>query len=187
MVYVDNMNAKYRGMIMCHMIADTHDELIAMVDTIGVQRKHIQYAGTKNEHFDICLTKKRKALAAGATEVSMMHLGHILEEVNGPGYITHEPGAIIPKDMSMAQQVIYFETNPDWKGSDQITVKVNGQLYLIPHYCLADALGHMPDEFYPCSRKAWAKHPLYLTSVEMVKDAIGAGEDRFKAFIYYGH
>jgi hypothetical protein len=70
MVYVDDFNAKYRGMIMCHMIADTTEELLGMVDKIGVQRKWIQDAGTPYEHFDICLTKKKKAIEFGAKEVN---------------------------------------------------------------------------------------------------------------------
>lgn len=70
MVYIDNYNAGFQGMVMCHMVADTTEELLAMVDTIGVQRKWIQYLGTYNEHFDICLAKKALALKAGAVEIS---------------------------------------------------------------------------------------------------------------------
>lgn len=93
MVYIDNFNARYRGMKMCHMIADSTAELLAMVDKIGVQRKWIQDAGTYNEHFDICQNKKAKAIQLGATEVTMMQLGRILLERPGhPLYIpkTHE-------------------------------------------------------------------------------------------------
>lgn len=61
MVYIDNFNAPYRGMIMCNMIADTTEELLQMVDKIGVNKKWIQDAGTYNEHFDICQSKKAKA------------------------------------------------------------------------------------------------------------------------------
>ena len=68
-VYVDNMEAPFRGMKMCHMVADTTTELLAMADRIGVQRKWIQKPGTIYEHFDICLSKKTLALKAGAKEI----------------------------------------------------------------------------------------------------------------------
>jgi len=68
-VYVDNFNAKYRGMIMCHVIADSTEELLDMMDKIGVQRKWIQDAGTYSEHFDICLSKKAIAVKPGAIEI----------------------------------------------------------------------------------------------------------------------
>jgi len=56
-VYVDNMRAIYGRMVMCHMVADTTAELLAMADTIGVARKWLQHAGTYREHFDIALSK----------------------------------------------------------------------------------------------------------------------------------
>lgn len=73
-VYVDNWNARFRGMIMCHMIADTHDELIAMVRKIDVKIKWLQSAGTYREHFDICLNKRRLAIHHGAIEVTQKEL-----------------------------------------------------------------------------------------------------------------
>jgi hypothetical protein len=79
-VYVDNMRAKVRGMVMCHMLADSSDELLAMADRIGVDRKHLQDAGTYREHFDICLTKRSAAVAAGALEVSMPTMGRIIRD-----------------------------------------------------------------------------------------------------------
>lgn len=69
MVYVDNMNARFGRMLMCHMIADTHEELVEMADRIGVARKWIQDEGTPREHFDICLGKKKLAVYAGAAEI----------------------------------------------------------------------------------------------------------------------
>ncbi len=77
-VYVDNMRAAYGRMKMCHMIADTTEELLAMADRIGVQRKWLQKAGTAHEHFDIALSKRRIAVAAGAVEVTFMDLGRII-------------------------------------------------------------------------------------------------------------
>lgn len=70
MVYIDNFNAPFGRMIMCHLVADTTEELLAMVDKIGVQRKWIQYPNTYNEHFDICLGKKKKAIELGAKEIT---------------------------------------------------------------------------------------------------------------------
>ena len=69
---------------MCHMIADSTEELLAMADKIGVQRKWIQKAGTYDEHFDICQSKKAKAIQLGAQEVTMMELGRML--VKRPGH-----------------------------------------------------------------------------------------------------
>lgn len=77
-VYVDNMRASYGRMKMCHMIADSTDELLAMADKIGVARKWLQKAGTAHEHFDIALTKRDLAVKNGAVEVSMMDLGRII-------------------------------------------------------------------------------------------------------------
>lgn len=77
MVYVDNMNARFGRMIMCHMIADTKEELLQMADKIGVQRKWIQDAGTYLEHFDISLGCKKKAIAFGAKQITWMELGRI--------------------------------------------------------------------------------------------------------------
>lgn len=73
-VYVDDMRAPFREMLMCHMIADTSDELVAMADRIGVKRKWIQYPGTPKEHFDICWSKRKLAVKAGAIEVTMREL-----------------------------------------------------------------------------------------------------------------
>jgi hypothetical protein len=68
-VYIDNFNAGYGRMKMCHMVADTTSELLEMATKIGVQLKWIQEKGTYNEHFDICLSKKQKAIEIGAIEI----------------------------------------------------------------------------------------------------------------------
>lgn len=83
MVFVDNMQAGFGRMKMCHMIADTTEELLQMADQIGVQRKWIQGHGTYSEHFDICLSKRAKAVAAGAKEITMVELGRMT--CNRPG------------------------------------------------------------------------------------------------------
>jgi hypothetical protein len=86
-VYVDDVAHAFGRMKMCHMWADTLDELLAMADRIGVQRKWLQrppeiltgqhrlYAfderyrvGMKASwvHFDIAISKKTLAIAEGA-------------------------------------------------------------------------------------------------------------------------
>lgn len=77
-VYVDDMRARFGRMVMCHMIADTTEELLAMADTIGVSRKWIQKAGTAHEHFDIALSKRAAAVRAGAQEITYRELGMML-------------------------------------------------------------------------------------------------------------
>lgn len=74
-VYVDDMFAEYRGMLMCHLVADTTEELLAMVDKIGVQRKWIQNPGTYREHFDIAKGKRELAIKAGAIPITWRQCG----------------------------------------------------------------------------------------------------------------
>jgi hypothetical protein len=75
MVYVDDYFAPFGRMKMCHMIADTTEELLSMVDKIGVQRKWIQYPGQpKREHFDVCTSKRELAIKAGAIPISFVAL-----------------------------------------------------------------------------------------------------------------
>ena len=77
-VYVDDMEAAFGRMKMCHMIADTPQELLTMVDRIGVRQKWIQKAGTHREHFDIAKSKRALAVKHGAVEVSMVELVEII-------------------------------------------------------------------------------------------------------------
>ncbi len=83
-VYVDDFKAKFGRMTMCHMIADSTEELLQMVDKIGVQRKWIQKAGTNREHFDICMSKRQKAIEAGAIEIGMRDLAMKTKNRTGP-------------------------------------------------------------------------------------------------------
>lgn len=74
-VYLDNVAFRYRQMTMCHMWADSLDELLEMADTIGLNRKWIQghpelsleqYKTAMWIHFDVSITKRNEALKAGA-------------------------------------------------------------------------------------------------------------------------
>lgn len=75
-VYVDDMKAAYGRMVMCHMLADTDDELHAMADRIGVARRWWQSpAKTSGSHYDIALSKRALAVEAGAVEITWRQAG----------------------------------------------------------------------------------------------------------------
>jgi hypothetical protein len=77
-VYVDNANERFAGMVMCHLVADTPEELRAMAERIGLARKWIQHPGTAHEHFDVCQAKRRLAVAFGAVEITRLQLANWL-------------------------------------------------------------------------------------------------------------
>jgi len=77
-VYVDDMRAPFGRMIMCHMLADSDDELHAMADRIGVARRWHQKAGTYQSHYDIALSKRSLAVAHGALEIDRQGVANLL-------------------------------------------------------------------------------------------------------------
>lgn len=81
-VYVDDMRARYGRLILCHMLADSADELHAMADAIGVARRWYQ-----GDHYDVCLSKRAEAVRLGAKEVT----GREIVEVRRRFRSTHTP------------------------------------------------------------------------------------------------
>lgn len=69
-VYVDDMRAPFGRLIMCHMLADSDDELHAMADKIGVARKWWQAPPRHYSHYDIALAKRALAVEAGAVQIT---------------------------------------------------------------------------------------------------------------------
>ena len=74
-VYVDDMRADYGRMVMCHLIADSDEELHAMADKIGVDRKWHQASPKHSSHYDIALSKRKLAVEAGAVEITWRQCG----------------------------------------------------------------------------------------------------------------
>ena len=75
-VYVDDMKAKYGRMVMCHMIADTDEELHSMAEKIGIARKWWQSPEkTSGSHYDIALSKRAIAVRLGAVEITWRQCG----------------------------------------------------------------------------------------------------------------
>lgn len=86
-VYVDDAIWPFGRMMMCHMIADTLEELHAMADRIGVQRKWFQDKRIK--HYDISTSKRAIAVASGAIEVDRRQFVHLTKKQEGlvPEYL----------------------------------------------------------------------------------------------------
>jgi len=74
-IYVDDMHltplGRFGRMQMCHMIADTDDELHAMAVRIGIAHRHFQSRGTARRHYDVCASMRKLAVANGAVEVTL--------------------------------------------------------------------------------------------------------------------
>lgn len=73
-VYVDDMAAAFGRMKMCHMLADTDDELHAMANRIGVSRRWWQAPPKHDSHYDIALSKRALAVRYGAVEVTLRQM-----------------------------------------------------------------------------------------------------------------
>ena len=67
-VYVDDAFIPFRRMKMCHMVADTVEELHEMAEKLGL-RKWFQ-KDPRMPHYDICKSKREEAVALGAREIS---------------------------------------------------------------------------------------------------------------------
>ena len=78
-VYVDHMRAPYGRMIMCHMVADTVEELHRMADRIGVKRRWFQDHNGR-PHYDICRSKRALAITLGAKEIDRRELAALMKK-----------------------------------------------------------------------------------------------------------
>ncbi len=68
-VFVDPSAHPYRGMVMCHMWADTLLELHAMADAVGLRRAWFQRPPKASwEHYDVCKATRARVVALGAIE-----------------------------------------------------------------------------------------------------------------------
>ncbi|MDQ7818735.1 MAG: DUF4031 domain-containing protein [Melioribacteraceae bacterium] len=74
------MNRKFGRMTMCHMIADTLEELHAMADKIGIKRKWFQEKAS-HPHYDICLSKKELAIENGAKAITWRETFGIIKKI----------------------------------------------------------------------------------------------------------
>ena len=71
-VYVDDVFIPYGRMKMCHMIADSEDELHEMADKIGMRRAWFQNG--RRPHYDVSKSRRKLAVEYGAIEVTIREL-----------------------------------------------------------------------------------------------------------------
>ncbi len=77
-VYVDSAYIPYRRMIMCHMLADSVDELHEMAGKIGVRLSWYQPKSTP--HYDVCKKKRALAVRYGAIEIDRRKVVEIIRK-----------------------------------------------------------------------------------------------------------
>lgn len=75
-LYVDDMQAPFGPMVMCHMLAGSDNEFHAMAVRIGIDRRHWQSPHmASGSHCNISPAKRALAVAAGAVEISQRQAG----------------------------------------------------------------------------------------------------------------
>lgn len=77
-VYLDKQRNPYGRMVMCHMIADTEDELHEMAERIGLQRKWYQ-SDASTPHYDVSLSRRALALQHGAVQCERREFVQIIQ------------------------------------------------------------------------------------------------------------
>lgn len=73
-VYVDEPKARLGRMKMCHMVADTSEELYWMAYELNLNTLWLQHPRTYQEHYDLALGVRAKAVALGAVELTTREL-----------------------------------------------------------------------------------------------------------------
>ncbi len=71
-VYVDFARIPFRDMEMCHMVADSLDELHAMAGEIGMLQ--IWFQAKSFPHYDLSQPRRRAAVDLGAVQVDRREL-----------------------------------------------------------------------------------------------------------------
>lgn len=73
-VYVDNAALPFGRMLMCHLLADTTEELHAMATRIGMRREWFQ---ENPPHYDVSKSRRKLAVQFGAIEVTRRQIARL--------------------------------------------------------------------------------------------------------------
>jgi len=106
-VYVDDMRAPFGRMVMCHMIADSDDELHAMAACIGVARRWHQAPPRHDSHYDIALSKRALALQFGAVAITWRQAGCMTVRRRATGALgDHATAEAWVKEQALKRQAV---------------------------------------------------------------------------------
>jgi hypothetical protein len=84
-VYVDGERNGFGRMVMCHMVADTPEELHAMAASIGMKREWYQSPEKVSfPHYDLSLSRRALAIKNGAKEISRQELVTFMKAIKQP-------------------------------------------------------------------------------------------------------
>lgn len=90
-VYVDKEENRFGRMIMCHMIADTLDELHAMAGRIGLQRNWFQ--PVSSAHYDLSKSRRAEAIRLGAVELDRHAFVGVIRRLRAERMAGTKPGS----------------------------------------------------------------------------------------------
>jgi len=82
-VYVDDARIPFGRMKMCHMVADTIEELHEMAERLGLRRWFQAHASFP--HYDICLSKREHAITLGAKPITRRELVDLMRRCRASG------------------------------------------------------------------------------------------------------
>jgi hypothetical protein len=88
-VYVDMQRNPFRGMLMCHMLADTESELHAMAARIGARREWYQ-KDASTPHYDIPVFRRADAIRYGAVEIGRRETVTIIRRIRANPSAFHD-------------------------------------------------------------------------------------------------
>jgi hypothetical protein len=80
-VYVNKLRPRFGGLSLCHLLADSLDELHAMAARIGLEPSLFNLEIIP--HYDLSRAKRQRAIAAGAKVIDRQQLAMLTERYSG--------------------------------------------------------------------------------------------------------